>query len=46
MKVIIGIVLSILAIAFMFCIWVFVKSSSITADKEEQMELERKIRRK
>lgn len=46
MKVFIGIVLSILAIAFMFCIWVFVKSSSITADKEEQMELERKLKRK
>lgn len=46
MKVIVGIILSILAIAFMFCIWVFAKTSGRASDMEEQMELERKIRRK
>lgn len=46
MKIVIGIILSILAIAFMFCIWVFAKTSSLATDKEEQMEIERKLRKK
>lgn len=46
MKIVIGIISSILAIAFMFCIWVFAKTSSIATDKEEQMEIERKLRKK
>lgn len=46
MKVIIGIILSILAVAFMFCIWVFAKTSGRASDMEEQMEIERKLRNK
>lgn len=46
MKVIIGMILSILAVVFMFCIWVFVKTSGRASDMEEQMELERKLRNK
>ena len=46
MKIVIGIILSILAIAFMFCIWVFAITSGRANDMEEQMELERKLRKK
>ena len=45
MKIVIGIILSILAIAFMFCIWVFAITSSRASDMEEQMEIERKLRK-
>jgi len=44
MKIVVGIVLSILAVAFMFCIWVFAKTSSIATNREEQMEIERKLK--
>lgn len=46
MKIVIEIILSLLAIAFMFCIWVFAKTSGRASDMEEQMEIERKLRNK
>jgi len=44
MKIVVAIVLSILAVAFMFCIWVFAKTSGRASNMEEQMDIERKLR--
>lgn len=44
MKIVLVIVFVILVLITIFCIWVLAKISSIATDREEQMEIERKLR--
>ena len=45
MKIFLIIFFIILFLIGMFCLWVLAKISGMTADKEEQMEIERKLRK-
>lgn len=46
MKIFLIIFFVIIAFVGLFCLWVLAKISSMAANKEEQMEIERKLRRK
>ena len=44
-KVFLVVFFTFLVLMGVFCLWVLAKASSIATDKEEQMELERKLRK-
>lgn len=44
MKIFLIIIFMILMLVGLFCLWVFARSSSLATNKEEQMEIERKLR--
>lgn len=44
MNIFLIIFFTILALIGMFCLWVLARISGMTTDKEEQMEIERKLR--
>lgn len=46
MKILLVILFTILVFTGLFCLWVLAQISSMTTDKEEQMEIERKLRKK
>ena len=45
MKVLLVIIFTILVPITTFCLWVLMRVSGMTTDKEEQMEIERKLRK-
>lgn len=45
MKILLVIAFIILVLIGVFCIWVLAKISGLTTNKEEQMEIERKLRK-
>ena len=45
MKIFLIIFFTILFLIGMFCLWVFAKTSGRASDMEEQMEIERKLRK-
>lgn len=46
MKIVLVIVFVILVLITIFCIWVLAKIGSVATNMEEQMEIERKLRKK
>ena len=46
MKIFLIIFFVIVVFVGLFCLWVLAKASGMAANKEEQMEIERKLRRK
>ena len=45
MKIFLIIFFTIVFLIGSFCLWVLAKASGLAADKEEQMEIERKLRK-
>lgn len=45
MKIFLVILFTILVFIGLFCLWVLAQISSMATDKEEQMEIERKLRK-